>query len=160
HVYLESFDAAALRDLDRSLQSMIEKQYTSVLHVCTTSADLTANLESAWLQSVRRMIQQRLGETDVTAMFLARAADTATAVRRLSRAFAEAEPSLEAPDSPPDSIAILAVPQCEATEAFLQMVQYSLAQTQLTVTTSPDDIVFYREQVTVPLNRLQHLNQN
>jgi len=160
HLYLDGFDVAAMRDLDRNLQAMIEKQATSLFQVCTTSADLTANLESAWLQSVRKLILQRLGETDVTAMFLARAADAATAVRRLSRAFAEAEPTIEAPDSPTDSVAILCVPQGESTESFLQMVQYTLAQTPLTVTSSPDDIVFFREQVTVPLKCVPHLNQN
>jgi hypothetical protein len=160
HVYLEAIDAAALRELDHNVQGMIEKQFTSLRHICGTSSDLMAKFESAWLQSMSKVMQQRLGDIDVTEMFLARAADTATAVRRLSRAFAEAESSLEAPESPPDSTAILAVPAGKAAEAFLQMVQHSLPQTQLAVTASPDDIVFYREQVTVPLKCLLHLNEN
>ncbi|MFL5340665.1 MAG: hypothetical protein ACJ8F7_10990 [Gemmataceae bacterium] len=40
---------------------------------------------------------------------------------------------------------------------FMELVQYSLPQTPLTYTTSPDDVVFYREQVTVPLKCLPHL---
>ena len=51
----------------------------------------------------------------------------------------------------PDAIELLAVPMGGSTERFLQMVQYSLPNTNPTLTASPDDIVFYREVVTVPL---------
>src|SRR5262249_26060245 len=73
--------------------------------------------------------------------------------------FARAEPELESPDSPQDGIEVLAAPSGPSTERFLQTVQYSLPNTNPTLTVSPDDIVFYRERVTVPLKCLSHLSR-
>jgi hypothetical protein len=156
-LYLQPVDTEALRDLDRRMQAMVEQQFSALVHVCLTSSDMMINLEAAMLQLARKYMQQRLGEADVIEMFLSRIRDADHARKHLSRAFAEAESTLEAPDSPPDAVELLAVPVGPNTEKFLQLVEYSLPQPGLAVTASPDDVVFYREQVTVPLRCLPHV---
>ena len=157
--YLGAVDRNALRDLDRQIQTMVEQQFTALVHVCMTSSDLMLNLEAAMLQYARKFMHERIGEADVAELFLARAADPETARAKIARAFAKAQPELEAPDSPPDVVDVLAVPMGPSTEAFLQLVQSSLPTADPTLTASPDDIVFYREQVTVPLKCLPHLSR-
>src|SRR5262249_8435259 len=103
-LYLNTIDFQTLRELDGQIQAMIERQFTSLAHVCLTSSDLMLNLEAAMLQLARGYMQERIGEADVAEMFLARAADTEVARGELVRAFARAEPELESPDSPQDGI--------------------------------------------------------
>ena len=157
NVYMQPVEADGMRELDLQMQGMVEQQFTALAHVCLSSSDLLINLESAMINFARQHMQQRLGEADVIEMFLARVRDADHARKHLTRAFADAETMLQAPESPPDSVELLAVPVGNATDQFLQLVQYSLPQTGLTLTSSPDDVVFYREQVTVPLKCLPHL---
>src|SRR5260370_1855645 len=90
-------------------------------------------------------------------MFLGRVSDADHARKQLTRIFAEAESHLDAPGAPPDSVELLAVPARASTDQFLELVKYSLPQTTLTLTTSPHDVVFSREQLSIPLTGLPHL---
>jgi hypothetical protein len=55
---------------------------------------------------------------------------------------------------------LIAVTAGENCQPFLQLVAECLPNANPTITASPDDVVFYREQVAVPLKCLPHLNAN
>jgi len=94
---------------------------------------------------------------DVVSLFMSRYADPERAARKVAKAFHDSGPLLEAPDSPPDAVHMIALPDGPAHETFRDLAQNSLGNTQPFFTQSPDDIIFYREQVTVPLRCLPHL---
>jgi serine/threonine protein kinase len=154
---LKSLSADEIRDLDRQMQEMIEQQFTALINICMTSSDLTVNLQSAMLQLALKHMSARMNEVDVAGLFLSRYSDPERAARKVAKAFHDSESTLEAPDSPPDSVQMIALPEGPAHDAFHDLVQRSLSGIQPFFTHSPDDIIFYREQVTVPLRCLPHL---
>jgi serine/threonine protein kinase len=154
---LQVVPAEELQALDRQTQTMIEQQFTALIHVCLTSSDLTMNLQQAMQNLVQRHVAARLGEVDVAQLFLSRYSDPERAARKVSKAFNQAEPTLEAADAPVDSVQMVALPSGATSEPFQKLVEYSLSNFMPYFTFSPDDIIFYREQVTVPLRCLPHL---
>jgi hypothetical protein len=154
---LQSLSAEELQDLDRQMQAMIEQQFNALIHVCLTSSDLTVNLQSAMLQLALKHMAARLNEVDVANLFLSRYADPERRARKIAKAFQDSESTLEAPDAPPDEVHMIALPNGPAREAFLELAQQTLPNVQPFFTHSPDDIIFYSEQVTVPLRCLPHL---
>jgi hypothetical protein len=156
-VFLQSLPPDEMQAIDRQMQTKIEQQFTALVHVCLTSSDLTMNLQNAMQQLAHQYMGARLGEVNVTELFLSRYSELDRAVRKLAKAFTEAESTLEAPESPPDSVQMVALPPGEAGESFQKLVEQSLPSITPYFTHSPDDIIFYREQVTVPLRCLPHL---
>src|SRR5262249_1000862 len=150
-------DHEALCDLDRQMQDMIEKQFNSIIQICVTSTDVRVNVEGALMQLARKYMHDRLGGVDVTELFLRRSGERERAQKAVTGAFAFAEPTLEAPDAPNDVAELLAVPVGPSCQHFLQLVAQHLTIANPTIAASPDDIIFYRERVTVPLKCLPHL---
>jgi serine/threonine protein kinase len=156
-LYLQSIQQEELHSLDLRMQTTLEQQFTGLRHICLMANDQIWSVKASILQIARSFIHSRLESADVAAMFLARNSGAETAQRLIARAFAESESGLDAPDAPTDSVQLLAVPISDSTEEFLKLVGQSLPNSQLSVTSSPDDIIFYREQVTVPMKRLPHI---
>jgi hypothetical protein len=153
----KTLDDETVRDLESQFQTMIEQQFKALAHVCITSTDVLSSFESAIMGIARRFMLQRLGNIDVAEMYLARYGQSDKGPKYVVRAYTESEPALEAPDAPRDTSEILAVPVGPQCQQFLQLVAESLPHANPTITASPDDIVFYREQVTVPLKCLPHI---
>jgi hypothetical protein len=55
---------------------------------------------------------------------------------------------------------LIAVPAGQSSQAFLELVASCLPKSNPSITSSPDDVIFYREQVTVPLRCLPHLGSS
>src|SRR5262249_18254198 len=127
---LQSLPAEEIQSLDQQMQSMIEQQFTALVQVCLTSSDLTMNLQAAMQQIALKYMSARLGEVDVVSLFMGRYADPERASRKVAKAFHDSEPILEAPDSPPDSVHMIAIPDGPEHEAFLNLAQSSLPNTQ------------------------------
>lgn len=153
----KTLDDEAVRDLEAQFQAMIEQQFKALAHVCITSTDVLSSFESAIMGIARRFMLHRLGNIDVAEMYLARYGQSDKGPKYVVRAYTESEPALEAPDAPRDTSEILAVPVGPQCQQFLELVAESLPHANPTITSSPDDIVFYREQVTVPLKCLPHI---
>jgi hypothetical protein len=58
-MYRDSMDQEAINDLDRQMQALIEKQFTTLVQVCITSTDVRINLEAALMQLARKYMHQR-----------------------------------------------------------------------------------------------------
>jgi hypothetical protein len=153
----DSIEPQAHAELDREMQAIIEQRCQSLLQACLTATEVRSDLESALLQLVRKRIYDQLGGVDVAELFLKRYGEPERAQKAVARAFAYAEPSLDVPDAPNDFAELLAVPLRESCHRFLQLVAENLPDANPTIAESPDDIVFYRERVTVPLKHLPHL---
>jgi serine/threonine protein kinase len=153
----DSIEPTAFAELEGQIQALIQKKCTSLLQACLTATEVRLDLESAILQMVRKRIYDQLGGVDVAELFLRRYGEPERAQRAITRAFTYAEPWLEVPDAPGDFAELLAVPLRESCHRFLQLVAENLPDANPTIAESPDDIVFYRERVAVPLKYLPHL---
>jgi hypothetical protein len=139
------------------MQATIEQQFTTLARVCLTSMDVRSKMETVLLQVAGKFVEQRLGTMDVAELFLQRYRDPEQAQRKIVRVFANSEPWLEAPDAPADVSELIAAPTGPASQAFLGLVASSLPKSNPSIAASDDDVVFYREMVTVPLRCLPHL---
>jgi eukaryotic-like serine/threonine-protein kinase len=156
-LYRDSIDPYALKELEALMQTAVEQQFTTLARVCLTSTDVRQKMESALLQVASKFVEQRLGAVDVAELFMHRYRDPDQAQKKILRTFTSAEPWLEAPDTPEDVAELIAVPEGAASQAFLALIAACLPKSNPSIAPSPDDVVFYREQVTVPLRCLPHL---
>ncbi len=159
-MYRDAIDPSALSELEKILQATVEQQFSTLARVCLTSTDVRLKMESALLNAAYKFVEQRLGTMDVAELFLHRYHEADNAQKKILRAFTNAEPWLEAPDAPTDVAELIAVPSGPASQAFLGLVAASLPKSNPSVAASPYDIIFYREQVTVPLRCLPHLGSS
>jgi hypothetical protein len=110
-----------------------------------------------------------LPKTDVAALFLDLHATEEEALAQLVRFYQEAAPRMkpatpspEAPaaagaDEKRTEVCVLATPPGPAGDRLRALVQKALPDVGWLFVSSNDDIVFYREQASLPLDRLPHL---
>jgi hypothetical protein len=152
--------AAEIRNFDQHIQEMISQQFHSLLQASLNSVNVVKSLEAAMLRLAETLAAGRLaGGANVVEMFLAQHADDEqTALHDIAGAYNEAVPELARKltcDEP--EIRILALPTGPAAEKFRGLLRKALSNTQLVVTDSSDDIIIYREQPAVPLDKLELL---
>ncbi|MBV9124195.1 MAG: protein kinase [Planctomycetes bacterium] len=133
-------------ELDQRMQAMIQHQFRTLHHVCTTSAHLLRKLESAMVEEAMNFARSRLPAMDVVDLFLNQQRSDNQAVSDLARAFQAAAPGLATGDAAgPTEIALLAVP-AGPREAQLRELARRAVQSSLMSAASIEDLVFYREE--------------
>src|SRR5262249_17516292 len=145
-----------LEDLDRKVQALVARQFTGLVHVCLSSTNMLKNLERAMQEEVEKFVGTRLQGASVAAMYLAQYEQEGEDPKAGIRSdFEEAAPELKgvAADS---QLCILAAPTGAAGDRFRDLAREALPDKQLTLATSPTDIVFYRE-APVALSALEQL---
>lgn len=154
---LEAFSDGNLQELDARVQGVIQKQFTALVYICLTSANLLKNLEIAMQQETEEYLGDRLGGGNVAEMFFAHYEQEADAKRAIEDAFHSAAPEQAGQrSSAPQEFCILAVPPGPEGERFLDLAEQVLANVKIIATESSDDIVFYRE---IPFLTLSDLEQ-
>jgi hypothetical protein len=153
-----AFTAEELGDFDCQMQKLIRQQFTALVHVCMTSSNLLKNLEVAMQQEAELFVESRLTTTSVAEMYLAHHPDEEDAEEDLIQVFESAVP-LMAPGraSRCVELSLLATPPGPAGERIRERARQALSDVDLALTSSTDDIVFYREVPQVPLSDLDHL---
>jgi len=161
----ESVTPAELQELDRRIQGMIQRQFTALVHVCMTSANVIRGLLAALLQETEAFLGSRLEDANVVEMFLAQhrrpgdsEGDEPAAAVDLAAAYEEAAPELfVARTEQAREMCILTAPPGPGEESFRQLAQQALPETALIAAPSADEILFYREETRLPLSELKHL---
>jgi hypothetical protein len=148
-----------LRNFDKTVQETISQQFGSLVQVCLNSSNIVKSLEDAMQRLAEAFVAARLTGTNVVEMFLAHYADDEeTASKHIAEAYERAIPELarKVTCNEPE-IRILAMPPGTAAEKFRGLVRKSLPNMQLAFADSPDDIVVYREQPGVAIEKLELL---
>jgi serine/threonine protein kinase len=159
-----------LHALDSRMEAMLRKQFRALVNVCLSSANLLRNVEAALLQTAQAFVGEHLPQVDVAALFLERYPSEEAAEGELVGFFDEAAPeslssgsagrSTDPASSGPEEraeLCVLGTPASPAGEHIRSLVQKALPQTQWLIVPTSDDIVFYREQVNLPLEKLPQL---
>jgi serine/threonine protein kinase len=152
------FGTEALNELDGQMEAMLKKQFTALVNVCLTSANVLKNVESAMLQTAEQFIADRLGEWNVAEMFLQQHADAALAVEEVASFFTEAAPQLPGDRrSAISELCVLSAPSGPAGERLREVVRQALPDIDWQAAIGDEDILLYRERINLPLSELPQL---
>src|SRR5262249_317942 len=91
---LETITPDDVQDLDHRMQEVLRKQFTTLAHVCLSSANLTQNLQQAMQRAAELYLLARLESTSVCEMFFERHESGTQAADDLAALFEEAKPEL------------------------------------------------------------------
>jgi serine/threonine protein kinase len=162
--YLESqLKEDALKELDVRMQEMLHKQFTALVNVCLGTDNVLKNVEAAMRQTAEAFAAERLGEVNVTEMFLQQHPDDAQAAAALADFFDKAAPKLPSPIVPPlqgegaAQLCVLAAPAGPAGEHLQALAAQALPDVEWQAASSAEDILLYRERVNLPLSELPQL---
>ena len=81
--------AEELADLDERMQTMIRQQFTALVHVCLTSANLLRNLEAAMQVRAEALVNSCLSSANAAELFFAQHPDEGAAEEVVRAAFDE-----------------------------------------------------------------------
>jgi hypothetical protein len=153
--FLQSVEPEDVRRLDQEIQKTIQQSYGSLLQVCLNSANVVKSLEELMLQKVMPELTGRLTDMNVVEMFLGSYGDEDAAATEITNAYNEATPELARKASPSEpETRVLALPPGEAADIFRGLLRKALANIPLMIADSADDVVFYREQAGLTMERL------
>jgi hypothetical protein len=143
------------RAVDGRAQERLEAEFGGLAGACLTAGDSPTKLAARVRAAATELLAPRVGDADVTTLFLGRAADPAAARQVVADAYAAAAPALGATGLP--ELAAVALPPGDAADQVRAVVTEALADVGPVMTGSPDDIAVYRECPRVPLGRLPQL---
>jgi hypothetical protein len=152
-----------LQELDRRIQTLIQNQFTALVHVCTTPSNVICGVRTAMLQEAEAFLASRLDGSNVVELFLEQHAPGAegnappTLTKNLVAAYQTATPSLSEGIAGPKELCILAVPPGTAEVPFRDLARHALPEVDLLAASNPEEIVFYREETRLPLTDLEQL---
>jgi eukaryotic-like serine/threonine-protein kinase len=151
------FTTEDINELDKRVQNVISKDFSSLVEVCLGSANRLKELERSMMRLAMECVGTRIGNAEVAEIYLAQY-DTDDQVRDdLASMFAEAAPHLNPSRQPGSEIAILAAPPGRAGGKVRRLAQQAVPDSDLGEAESTDDIVFYRERFQMLLSELEQL---
>ena len=144
--FLEQVTEEEMLDLDQRIQVLLRRQFTALVHVCTTAANLLRDLELVMYTELETFVATRLGTTNAVETFLAQYAEDRDAKAEMTAAFKDAAP-LIALDSKAggNEMGVVLVPADPSADDLKQLVRQALPAAGLETGAKGDDIVFYRE---------------
>ncbi len=150
--------AEALNELDTQMEAMFKKQFTALVNVCLTNANVLKNVEAAMLHTAEQFAIARLGEMNVAEMFLEQYADDGQAADELAGFFDETAPQLPG-ERRGDSaeLCVLSAPSGPAGEHLRKLVGQALPDIEWQTAAGDEDILLYRERANLPLSELPQL---
>lgn len=156
--FLGSIEPEEVRALDQDIQKMIQEQFGSLLQVCLTSGNIVKALEAAMMQIVVPALAGRVTDLNVVEMFLGHYGEEDAAVGEVANAYNEAVPELARKAAPSEpEVRVLALPPGEAADHFRGLVRKALPNIPLMIADSADDVIFYREQAGLTMEKLEVL---
>ena len=162
NLYLEAITAEHLLELDARMEEMLRSNFTALVHVCLTNANILKNVESEMLRTARDYAAENLPETSVSQLFLDAHASPEEAENEVAGFHAEAAPELSAGRSPRAGprvaeLCVLATPEDAPSDTLCTMFEKTLPETEVCHAASTDDILVYRERNNLALSDLEQL---
>ncbi len=147
-----------LHALDGQTQAMLRRQFTALVHVCLTSANVLKELAPAMEQVAGQLAEALLGTTDVAELFFGQHADPDGARDEIANAYEEAAPDVASSRAGrPGEFCLLGVPPGPAGDRFAALAAAAVPGTDLLTVAGGDDVVVYREYPRMPLAALEQL---
>jgi serine/threonine protein kinase len=146
--FMNKLTEEELHDIDQRVQALLKRQFTALVHVCTTAANLLRDLETAMQQELESFVTGRLGSSNAVETFLGQYPQDKTARQEITTAHTEAAPQLTVERSAPvHELTVIVVPTDTAADQFCEQARQALPQAELTRGPKGDDILFFRERL-------------
>jgi hypothetical protein len=143
---LEQLTSDRLIELDGKVQLLLRKQFTALVHVCTTAANILPNVEQAMQHELEVHAAEHLKAANVVEMFLARYPKNIDACEEIVATHEKAASALAVePAASPTELALVVIPAEEGADRFQELAERALEGATLVGGPKGDDIVFYRE---------------
>jgi hypothetical protein len=159
----QSLTAEDLLALDTRLQSMIRGNpgFVALVNVCLAKKNLTKELAQALRDVATVYMEEKLGATDVSRLFQAQKEEQEAVGEELLNCFEEASPDpvATAPGAsrPAEERVVIGVPSGESGDTLRVLVQRKLAETDLVLAGSEEDLILFREWSGLPLSAVDPL---
>ncbi len=156
--FLRGVGPDSLLELDVRVEAMLRQQFTALVHVCLTHANILKAVEQAMLKTAADFAGEQLPPTTVSELFLEQQPEEERAAGEVAEFFDKAAPKLT-PDkvSPAQEVAVLAVPPGEGGERLRELTRQALPDVEWQPAASADDVVLYREVANLALADLEQL---
>jgi hypothetical protein len=144
--------AEDLLQLDTRLQKMIRSSpaFVALVNVCLSSKNLTKELALALRELATEFVEEKLGASDLVRLFMEQSGGAEAAAEQMSGCYEEAvpEPAASARAGPaPWERVVVGVPTGEAADGLRELAKRTLADSDLVLAGSEDDLIVYREWV-------------
>jgi serine/threonine protein kinase len=156
--FLKGVGPDSLQELDVRVEAMLRQQFTALVHVCLTHANILKEVEAAMLKTAAEFAGEQLPPTTVAELFLEQHPDEEQAGGEVSSFFDEAAPELTPGKvGPTQEVSVLAVPPGEGGERLRELARHALPEVDWQPAASGDEVVIYREVSHLPLSDLEQL---
>jgi serine/threonine protein kinase len=161
-LYLEGITPEHLLDLDGHLEEMVKANFTALVHVCLTNANILKQVEEAMRQTARDYVAEHLPAISIAKLFFEQHPNADEAETEVRDCYDQAAPELSPGrtargDTPVAELCILAAPADADSDAFRQLAEKALEQTEILAAEGGEDILVYRERNNLALAELEHL---
>ncbi|HZY84233.1 MAG TPA: tubulin-like doman-containing protein [Gemmataceae bacterium] len=156
--FLQGVGPDSLLELDVRVEAMLRQQFTALVHVCLTHANILKGVEQAMLKTASDFAGEQLPPTTVAELFLEQHPDEEQAAGEVAGFYDEAAPELaprKAAQAP--ELSVLAAPPGEGGERLRELARRALPEVDWQPAASADDAVIYRELSHLALADLEHL---
>jgi serine/threonine protein kinase len=159
--FLQEITLDHLHELDGKMEEMLKSQFTALINVCLTNANILKNVELALLETAREYAAAYLPNASMGELFYQRYPQEGEALAEIGTWFDEAAPDLAADERSPrqspavGELCVLATPTDEASLHFRESVRQALPNTEVIMTDSTEDIIFYRERINLAVEELE-----
>jgi serine/threonine protein kinase len=146
-----------LEELDRRMQNLLQQQFVSLRHVCTTPTVPLKRLEAAMLAEAEAFVSKRLNGTDVVSTYFNLHTNEGSALGAIQDGYDHAAPQLACSDvREPSDFAVLAVPAGQE-KRFRPLFNRIAPLGKVIGTPHMDDLLFYQENDGIDLLSLDVL---
>ncbi len=161
-LYMDEITADHIYELDGRIEVLLRKQFTALVHVCLTNANVLKDLQGAMLGVAREYAAEHLPPISVADLFFGQFSDPQEAEAEIGHCHQESAPEITPGrgakgGSAMVEMCVLATPDDPACEKFRRLVKATLPETDLQEASSPDDVVFYRERINLALTDLEQM---
>ncbi|MFO0928183.1 MAG: tubulin-like doman-containing protein [Gemmataceae bacterium] len=160
-LYLREFTPESVLELDGRMEEMLKSSFTALVNVCLSGAHLLKPVQTAMLAVARAFVAEHLPPTSVTELFFERYPDD-EAIAELAACYSEATPEIAILRSRRvgpalAELCVLAAPQDDNAAQLAEAFHAAVPDVEVVATTSPEDILVYRERGNLALADLEHL---
>jgi hypothetical protein len=151
---MERVTVEDLLELDQRIQAILKRQFTALVHVCTTPNNLLRELSFAMQQEAETYVAARLGVANAVETFLDQFRNTNDAMREVADAQREATPRVGANIPTAHPFSLVLVPSDNQADQFATVVRAAVPEAALVPGPKAEDIIFYREVVGLTMHDL------
>jgi hypothetical protein len=155
---LDNISSQQVGEFDSRVQKVIGQQFTGLMHVCLTPANLIKKLQAVMEQEAEGFLQEFISSASIADLYLGSTARVEETLQDLAEMYRAAAPGLNASRLGLHSeVCIVASPPGPASKRFNDLLHQAVPQAEIEPVPNDDEILIYREVPNIALGELDQL---